>query len=266
MSRPIKMTPELIAKASQEFIEEIQNSKMFDGKIEFSRIYKYDTEQRAKLGFSPAAFSKMMMLVQKFDSEVAWHGTARRSKKADNVFHIDDIFVYPQEVTGSTVNTDQLKYQQWLMSFDDETFNNIRMQGHSHVNMGTTPSGVDVTHQQSILGQLEENMFYIFMIWNKKYESTIKIFDLKNNTLYETADIDIFIGGVNVNFDAFIKDAQSMVTKKAYINNGHNYSGASSYPPKTTPKTDKKDDKPKNRADIGSEWGKFNSNSQFYGR
>ena len=40
------------------------------------------------------------------------------------------IFSYtPQEVTVSTVNTDQAAYTEWLYGLDDDTFNKIRMQG-----------------------------------------------------------------------------------------------------------------------------------------
>jgi hypothetical protein len=36
--------------------------------------------------------------------------------------------------------------------------------------MGTTPSGVDTNLYDQLLGQLEDDMFYIFMIWNKRWE------------------------------------------------------------------------------------------------
>ena len=44
--------------------------------------------------------------------------------------------------------------------------------GHSHVNMGTSPSSVDLNHQEEILRMLGDNDFYIFMIWNKSFAST----------------------------------------------------------------------------------------------
>ena len=177
MSKPIKLTDELISVIQQEFIENVKKMKMFDGKLNYTKNFKWDGEDRASIVFSPIAFAKMTMLVQSFTSEVAWHGVAYRDEKEKNKFHITDILVYPQVVTGSTVITDQEAYQTWLYTHDDEVFNNIRMQGHSHVNFSTTPSGVDTTHQEKILSQIDENMFYIFMIWNQKFEKNIKIFD-----------------------------------------------------------------------------------------
>lgn len=197
--------------------------KMFDGKLNYTKNFKWDGEDRASVVFSALAFAKMTMLVQNFTSEVAWHGVAYRDEKEKNKFYITDILVYPQVVTGSTVNTDQDAYQTWLYTHEDEVFNNIRMQGHSHVDFSTTPSGVDTTHQEKILSQIDDGMFYIFMIWNKKFERNVKIFDMANNTLYETADVDIFIGDEGCDLNAFIKDAKELVKTKTYQYGGGQY-------------------------------------------
>ena len=72
------------------------------------------------------------------------HGTVLRtenSKSDSNEFIVEDIFVYPQEVTGSTVTTDQEAYSKWLYELDDDIFNNLRMQSHSHCNMGVSVYG-----------------------------------------------------------------------------------------------------------------------------
>ena len=233
MSKPIKLTEELLARIQQEFTESIRGTKMFDGKISYTKNFKWDNtgDDGAAVRFTPVAFAKMTMLLQEFDSEVAWHGVAYRSDNNPAEFIITDILVYPQVVSGSTVNTDQDEYTKWLYGLDDEVFNNVRMQGHSHVNFGTTPSSVDTTHQEQILSQLDDDMFYIFMIWNKKFEHTIKIFDLQNNTLYEDSDIVVSIIGENTDLDAFIVNAKELVKKKTYTTTGfshtHNTGGNS---------------------------------------
>lgn len=228
MSKPIKLTDELISAIQKEFIENVKKMKMFDGKLNYTKNFKWDGEDKASIVFSAIAFAKMTMLVQNFNSEVAWHGIAFRDEKEKNKFYITDILVYPQVVTGSTVNTDQDAYQSWLYTHEDEVFNNIRMQGHSHVDFSTTPSGVDTTHQEKILSQIDDDMFYIFMIWNKKFEHNIKIFDMANNTLYETDDINIYIGDDGCDLNAFIKDAKELVKVKTYQYGGNQY-GQSSY-------------------------------------
>lgn len=213
MSKPIKLTSEMLESIQKEFIETVKNQKMFGGKLTYEKSFKWQGDDRASVLFTATAFAKMLMLVQNFETEVAWHGVAKRSEKAENAFVISDILVYPQKVSGGNVETDQVKYQEWLYSLDDDTFNNLRMQGHSHVNFSTTPSGVDETHQEKILSQLGEDMFYIFMIWNKKLSKNIRVFDLKNNTLYDTDDVDVYIGAKGCNLDDFLSNAKTFVTE-----------------------------------------------------
>lgn len=272
MSKPIKITEELISSALKEFGEKLRSWKMMDGEIKYSKSFVWDEEDKAHIVFHPDAFAKMTMLVQSFDSEVAWHGTAHRDEEDETTFYIDDILVYPQLVTGATVNTDQEKYQEWLYSHEDEVFNNIRMQGHSHVNFGTTPSGVDLTHQEKILDQLDDDMFYIFMIWNRKFERTIKIYDLKNNTLYENKDIAIRVGDRGLTLDEFVKDAKTKVVSKSTATV---YTASSAKPvsysaaapavtttpvktaPAATPTKEKEKEKPKEKEKTS--YGKFSA-------
>lgn len=248
MSKPIKLTPDIFADAKKEFEEQLKsiNAKMFDGKISFSKTYKWKGEDKATVVFTAEAYLKMFRLIQEFSDEVAWHGIAYRDLKNDSVFHITDILVYPQEVTGATVTTDQVEYQNWLMSLNDDVFDNLRMQGHSHVNMGTTPSGVDTAHQEAILNQLEDSMFYIFMIWNKSLNHNIKIFDLKNNTLYEDGDVVVKIASEKEDFDEFVKEAKDLVEKKSY-----SYSGQ--YAHSNDGKKHQKNER-KNNEGIGNGW------------
>lgn len=254
MSKPIKLTEELINKIKEEFVESIKKTKLFDGKLNYSRNFKWDDENdRASVVFTNIAFAKMMMLVHNFTTEVAWHGVAFRDEFDPTKFHITDILVYPQVVSGATVNTDQEEYQTWLYKQEDEVFNNIRMQGHSHVDFGVTPSGVDNTHQEQILSQIDDDMFYIFMIWNKKYNRTVKIFDMENNTLYETDDIDVYIGDDGCDLDEFLKDAKSLVKTATYKTPASTgYSGSQKYSKSSEPAG-----KSQKKTDVGRNYGGY---------
>ena len=211
MPRPIIMTEKMKRQARKDFAEMLDGMKMSDGKLSYSKSYKYE-DRRVELWITPEAYRKTLALVTEFTDEVGWHGTVTRS--GDNEFVIEDIFVYPQEVTGSTVNTDQKAYTEWLYGLDDETFNKIRMQAHSHVNMGVSPSGVDDRHRQQILDQLEPDMFYIFMIWNKSLSVHTLIYDMARNVLYEDDDIDVklLVDGMG----EFLTEAKGKVRKPAY--------------------------------------------------
>lgn len=222
MSKPIKLTDELKNNIISEFTKSVESEKMFNGEISFKKKFEWEDDERASIVFETLAFTKMYALIQDCSDEVAWHGVAKRSTENNSEFIISDIMVYPQEVTSATVDTDQIKYQTWLYSFDDDTFNNIRMQSHSHVNMGTSPSATDLTHQEKILSMCDNNMFYIFMIWNKRMEHTVKIFDLENNTLYEDKDIDILVGDNSFDIKGFLEDSRKLVVKKTYTYNSGN--------------------------------------------
>lgn len=250
MSKIIKITSENIAEIRQAFEEALKDVKLSDGKISFTKTFG-NIQRKANLYFTELAYLKMLTLVREFDKEVAWHGVAKRCEDEKDAYIISDILVYPQEVTGSTVNTDQEKYQMWLMNHEDEVFNNIRMQGHSHVNMSTTPSSVDTSLYERILEQLDDDMFYIFLIWNKRNEKTIKIYDLAKNVLFETADVTVSIRSEDIGIERFLKDAKEMVQDKRITpitsitqKTPYNYYGGGYTPPKTVsanPPEQKKD-------------------------
>lgn len=136
--------------------------------------------------FTSPAWLKMKQLVMEATTEIGWQGVVIRQ---DNFFLIKDILVYPQTVTGATVTTDEIDYSKWLMGLDDHTFAGLRMQGHSHVNMHTSPSGVDENFYNNILQTLQKDEYYIFMILNKRDDIFIQIYDYAQNIIFEKADI-----------------------------------------------------------------------------
>jgi len=203
------MTEELKKKARADFNKILDGLKMSGGELNYNRVFKYE-DKRATVWLTQKAYRKTIALVTNFSSEVGWHGTV--SRLGDSEFIIEDSFVYPQEVTGSTVNTDQKIYTEWLYSLDDDSFNKIRMQGHSHCNISVSPSGVDETHRQHILNQLESEMFYIFMIWNKSLLVHTLIYDMQKNVLYEDNDIDVKLQN-DEDMNDFLADAVAKVKK-----------------------------------------------------
>lgn len=269
MSKPIKLTPELKQQAVQEFAESLTKMKMANGKVSYSKNFTYKNEEKAKILFTPIAYAKMVSLLMAFESEVAWHGVG--SRKDEKTFIISDIVVYPQTVTGVTVDMDTEKYAMWLIKNDeDERFNHIVMQGHSHVKMATTPSSVDKTHQEEILEQLTDDMFYIFMIWNKRLEHWTRIYDLQSNTLYEDHEIEYGVIDEQCDLNAFIDEANKLVAKRKYstaTGGSYNYGSGSAYgyyggynggsekstSIATTPMSKNKT-KQNGKSDIGSGW------------
>ena len=213
MSKRIHLTPEDIEEIKADF-EKALTGAISDGRINFQKTFG-TIQRKAELFFTEIAWYKMQTLIRECDKEVGWHGVAKRVDEPEkDAYIIEDILVYPQEVTGTTVNPDQNQYQMWLMSHSDEIFNNIRMQGHSHVNMSVSPSGVDTTFYEQILRQLDDTMFYIFMIWNKRNERHIKIYDMAKNVLFETSDVTVSVIPDENGIEKFLSEAKKMITER----------------------------------------------------
>lgn len=217
MAKIIKMSEEYIEELKRDFEQSLKTTKLSDGKLSFTRSLGA-VKRTAVVYYTRSAWAKQQALIKECNKEVGWHGIARRGDNPEkDEYIISDILVYPQEVTGSTVTTDQVAYQTWLMNHDDEVFNNIRYQGHSHVNMTTSPSGVDTSLYDRILAQLEDDMFYIFMIWNKRGEKTIKIYDLEKNVLFETADVTVTV--IETPDDADLRAKELTEEERAALSN-----------------------------------------------
>ncbi len=208
--------------------KKFQNAK----EKEVSLVFKVDDgkdDRKATLSFSRKAWIKMYALVNNFTSEVEWHGTVERIDEF--TFLIKDILIFPHEATGSTVTTNQKEYEDWLNDLDDETFNSLRFHGHSHVDMGVFPSGVDTSYRNNVLNNFgtptpETDLFYIFLIANKKGAISAEIYDLQNNALYDTDEITI---EVEIDDDEylceFMSEAKNAVKAKTY-----GFNGGSTYP------------------------------------
>ena len=130
----------------------------------------------------------MQALTRQCSTEIASHCVVEKLDAQH--YLIKDILVYPQKVTAATVAaTDD--YGPWLMELPDDTFNHLRFQWHSHVNMNTSPSGVDDNWYETLLKDVED--FYIFMITNKRNEHFINVYDVTENLIYETSDITVTV-------------------------------------------------------------------------
>lgn len=230
MAKIIKMTPELKEECRKAFQEEFERAlttaKLTDGKLNFTKTFG-TVNRKASVYFTEIAWMKMTSLLREFSKEVAWHATAYRIPGDGDDYLIKDILVYPQTVSAATVEMDTEKYAKWLMeNYEDSRFDNIRSQMHSHVNMGVTPSSVDLTHQEEILAQLGDDDFYIFMIWNKSLNVNIRIFDMQKNVLFETSDVTWGVVEGEIGLQKFIDEAKKMVedrvyTPPAYANQGY---------------------------------------------
>ncbi len=189
----IKINEELKTNLISKFSTYLNSARLNDKHIHFSATLDTPEEiVKTNIFIEAAAYLKMMIYVRDTNTEIAWHGTVERNQEK-NYYYIKDVFLYPQKLAAATVQTDQDKYNKWLEELDDETYNKLRFQGHSHVNFGVTPSGTDLNYYNDILQVLPSTDYYIFMIMNKSGDMTFLVYDLAKNIVYNTQDVNVRI-------------------------------------------------------------------------
>lgn len=212
--QPVKMNDELIQGILQEFYAQASAlGNLQTDKFSFNKNFSKPAKDAVEVNFTLEAYHEMCALIDHFSTEVAWHGLVNRIDKTH--FQITKILVYPQQVTGATVNTDQEKYTTWLYELDDESFNTLRFQGHSHVNMGTSPSGVDMQNQWDLIETLSSEDYYIFMIWNKRREYNVRVVDMADNAIYSGDDVKVTIGEADTK--GFLEQAEALSKSRSQL-------------------------------------------------
>ena len=134
------------------------------------------------------AFSRMWHFVDIAGEEVGWLGTVQQTRYGN--FLIEEVFLLEQEVSAAQTEISEdgiAKLAQELIETRQdgvEVVNKIRFWGHSHVRMGTSPSGQDeaqMRHFQQndcpwfvrgILNKLGRMQFDIFL-----WDAGVKITD-----------------------------------------------------------------------------------------
>lgn len=242
--KPINITEQVAADMAREFIQELyKTGRVKTDSFSYKKNFASVKKDAVEVNFTYEAYSQMFALIDHFDCEVAWRGIVNRIDKTH--FQITKILLYPQTVTGTTVDTDQEEFSKWFQALPVETIRNLRFQGHSHVDFGVTPSSRDMEDQWRFIDGLKPTSYQIFMIWNKKRQYNVRVIDLADNVIYEGADVKVTIG----DFDStrFLEDADKTVRKRpVYVaSTAANYGayGAGTYygkavtPKKTYPQT-----------------------------
>lgn len=171
------------------------NTDSIDIKLDIKEILDAHIQEKhliePKIFITTDAYVKMRKLVDDTSTEIGWYGTVTKAPGFESVYIIEDILVYPQKVTGATCEQDDDKMFEFEMSLSMEQVNHKRFQGHSHVNMGVTPSGVDEQFYQDLLTQV--NDYFIITITNKRNEYTVRFYDIENNILYSELPIEVLL-------------------------------------------------------------------------
>lgn len=197
---PPEVDVEALVEEFRQSIKSRTNNQTIEFKKSFTDLKIDETKvEKPVIYLSMEAWIKMQDLVQSCSEEIAWHATVEKVPYADNkdkwYYFVKQVYVYPQQVTGTFVDVDPVKWTEWSLQLPDEVFSKIRFQGHSHVNMATSPSATDQATYQNLLDQLGKDDYYIFMILNKRNEFNIFVYDFAQNIIFDTKDcyVDVLL-------------------------------------------------------------------------
>lgn len=175
----------------------IESFTIDDLKDEFKNIPK--EVKKPSLYINAEAYMKMLELVNQSATECAWHGLVKRNIK-ENKYYIYDILVYPQINSATSTTTDEDAFAKWqtdLILDPNFPIEDLRMHGHSHVNMNVFSSGIDDKYQEDLLTKVDNDDYYIFLIMNKKMEICIFIYDFVQQIMFDKYDIKYEIVGTD---------------------------------------------------------------------
>ena len=157
-------------------------------KIEQINELKVSTKD-PRVIISKKAGRKMDYIIATVPTEVGWLGTVDKTvEDGGDVYTITDVFVPEQLVAAATCEIKSPGRSQLAMDllkkYGDEEgeklINSLQFWGHSHVNMGVSPSGQD----DNMILEFKTRDFFIRGIFNKKGDVKMDIYDFKNNIKY----------------------------------------------------------------------------------
>lgn len=194
----------------------------FDAKTEVTL-----TEKEPIIYIAPIALDKMALYVQGCDKEIGWLG---KVEKQDNFYIIHDVYLFKQEVHATTCEISPEGLSEFIMetlnSNPDtgmDIVNNLRLWGHSHVNMGVSPSGQDNTQVNSFR---DTNPWFVRVIANKSGEMEFCIYDFINYIQYKNVKWKEYRVG-EVTLEEQIKaEIKEKVSVKSYATTYSSYSPA----------------------------------------
>lgn len=123
----------------------------------------------------PEARAKMEMYCELCAKEIGWLGFVK--KYPGTGYLITDVVLLKQEVHATTTEIDPAALLDFWGTVPPEQQADIKLWGHSHVNMSPSPSGQDDSQMDYFK---DGNDWFIRLITNKKGDMNITIYDYVN--------------------------------------------------------------------------------------
>ena len=168
-------------------------------------------DNRYELYILPLARQKMEMYCDLVEGEIGWLAYVEQFDKQG--FLITDCALLKQEVHATTTEIDPTALLEFWGQTPVERQPDIKLWGHSHVNMSPNPSGQDDS-QMSYFS--DGNPWFIRLITNKKGDINITIYDYANG--YEIHSEELYTYDPNrlELKKAIMEEMKDKVTEKTY--------------------------------------------------
>lgn len=164
---------------------------------------------------SPEVLRDMERITQFCDKEVGWLGIVERGETItsesgnvyeDNmVFKIKKVFVPKQSASGASCEISTEGLVELAETLQAEDFNNVRLWGHSHVYMGTSPSGQDNVQLDSLMKNVADYFIRLIVNKNGKMEFTLFLKDL-DIEVYDVEWVIDYCGEATEDWEKIIND------------------------------------------------------------
>jgi hypothetical protein len=160
-----------------------------EGKCTVKRILRKKEYFAPRIIIKLSALLKMKGYVEHCDNEIAWLGLV---EKDGTTYTIVDVDLMQQDVSSATAEIHEKGLQEYAERFiskgDFETLSKIRLWGHSHVNMDTTPSSTD----EETFEEYGENCeYFIRIIANKKGKLTVDFVDMIEDLRFDNVPWEV---------------------------------------------------------------------------
>ena len=150
-------------------------------------------DRRYRLYFLKKAYDKMRLYVELCEQEIGWLGYVEKLQDGTG-YMVTDVFLLDQEVHATTTELSPTAIIDYYNELDEAGRDNFlkkcKLWGHSHVNMGTTPSGQDDTQGLELSKDVDD--FYIRLITNKKGEYNITFYDKEIKAKVMTDEVILY--------------------------------------------------------------------------
>lgn len=143
------------------------------------------------------AYKKMLYIVKLSNKEIGWLGLVE--KQQGNVLKIKDVYLFRQQVGATTCEITPEGIEEVVINLlqlenGEELIENLKLWGHSHVNMATCPSSQDIRQLDSF--EQNGNEWFLGVIVNKSGDFNFTYIDyitgIKVSNLSWTIDIPAF--------------------------------------------------------------------------